>query len=145
MGYTHYWESYARKIPEGAVDIIREIVDKAYAAGVVQYEHDDKRPPVVSDTVIRFNGVGEGGHETFYFDVNDDYRASSGRPFAFCKTARKPYDDVVMRVLIVLKSYIRDEIQVSSDGRFGVEWQKARDDMASEYGLVTYVSEDLDV
>jgi hypothetical protein len=143
MGYTHYWESYAKRIPAEAVIIIRQILDKAYAAGVIQYEHDDPKPPVVTVTEVRFNGVGEGGHETFYFDVNDDYRASNGRPFAFCKTARKPYDDVVMRVLIVLRYYIRDEIQVSSDGQFSDEWQKARDEMASEYGLVTYVSEDL--
>jgi hypothetical protein len=143
MGYTHYWESYAKRIPAEAVDIIKEIVEKAYAAGVVQYEHDDPKPPVVTDTRIRFNGVGEGGHETFYFDVNDDYRASSGAPFAFCKTARKPYDDVVMRVLIVLKYYLKDDIQVSSDGQFDAEWQSARDEMAKEYGIATYVSESL--
>jgi hypothetical protein len=78
MGYTHYWESHTDRIPEKAVGIIREVLDEAYADGVIQREYDDTEPPLVSDTVIRFNGIDENGHETFCFSTNDQLQTSSG-------------------------------------------------------------------
>ena len=51
------------------VEILQELLGAAHAAGVVQYEVDDPRPPVVTETQVRFNGVGELGHETFVFDT----------------------------------------------------------------------------
>ncbi len=145
MGYTHYWENTAQIIPENALAIIREVVGTAYIDGVIQFEQDDKKPPVVSRSLIRFNGVGENAHETFYFDVNDDYRTGDGKSFAFCKTACKPYDAVVMKVLIVLKYFLRDELRVTSDGSFSEEWQSVRGEMADRYGVETYVDEQLTV
>jgi hypothetical protein len=143
MGYTHYWESYAMTIPDEAVTVIKALLAKAYADGVVQLEYDDPRPPVVTAEEIRFNGVGENGHETFHFNVHDELRSWDGTPFDFCKTARKPYDALVMRVLIVLKYHLQDRLQVRSDGGFTEEWQQARDAMRDEYGITTYVSEEL--
>ncbi|MDQ2784741.1 MAG: hypothetical protein M3Y58_07040 [Chloroflexota bacterium] len=145
MGYTHYWENSAMTIPDAALIVIREIVGAAYHAGLIQYEHDAAKPPLVSRTLIRFNGVREYGHETFFFDVNDDYRADDGRPFAFCKTACKPYDAVVMKVLIVLKSFLKDELKVTSDGSFAEEWAAVREEMADRYGIRTYINEELTV
>jgi hypothetical protein len=143
VGYTHYWENGASVIPDAALVIMRELLDRAFAAGIVQQEFDDPRPPEVTAARIRFNGVGDLGHETFCFDVADAYRTDSGRPFAFCKTNQKPYDAVVMRVLIVLKVFLKEAIRVTSDGGFAEEWQDARDELAARYGLVTYVAEEL--
>src|SRR5712692_8898617 len=102
MGYTHYWRNSAERIPAQAVMIIRDIVDQAYADHIIQYEYDAAKLPVVNKTEIRFNGIGENGHETFHFTVQDG-------TVAFCKTARKPYDEIVMKVLIVLKYVLKDE------------------------------------
>lgn len=145
MGYTHYWENTADTIPYEALVIIREIMGEAQSAGLIQYEHDEAKPPVVTEKMIRFNGVGDNGHETFCFNVQDDYRTSEGRRFAFCKTAEKPYDVVVMKVLIVLKYYLRDGLKVTSDGRFAAEWEDARAEMERRYGIGTYVDEQLGV
>ncbi|MGI8961523.1 MAG: hypothetical protein ACR2IV_17535 [Bryobacteraceae bacterium] len=145
MGYTHYWENTADAIPYEALVIIREIIEDAYKAGLIQYEEDDAKPPVVTEKLIRFNGVGANAHETFSFNVQDDYRTSDGKPFAFCKTAEKPYDAVVMKVLIVLKRYLRDGLRVTSDGSFAEEWEDARAEMEERYGIHTYVDARLEV
>jgi hypothetical protein len=135
MGYTHYWENYARDIPPKALAIIREIVFQAYRDGIIQYEFDAAAQPIVTNKYIRFNGVGGNGHETFHFNVDDYYRTSQGKPFAFCKTNQKPYDDIVMKVLIVLKHYLKDKVRISSDGLFAEEWKDARAEMASRFGI----------
>ena len=121
MGYTHYWhdEGEGDQIPADAVRLIRKITDEAHRQGLIQREHDDPRPPVVTAKVVRFNGVGELGHETFHFVPG---RTSC----CFCKTARKPYDAIVMRVLLVL-GYYRPELTIRSDGAFSNEWQPALD------------------
>ena len=77
--------------------------------------------------------------------MHDDYRTGDGKPFAFCKTAQKPYDDVVMKVLIVLKYFLRDRLRVTSDGSLSGEWETARTEMANRYGLSTFVAEELTV
>lgn len=145
MGYTHYWENVAKVIPDEALVIIREIVEEAHADGVIQLEHDRTGVPIVSERLIRFNGVGELGHETFRFDVDDDYRTERGSHFAFCKTNQKPYDTVVMKVLIVLKWALKDYVSIRSDGSFHEEWQAVRDEMSARYGIHTYVHEELTV
>jgi hypothetical protein len=146
MGYTHYWSIKEKLvIPARAQEIIQEILAEAYTAGIVQYEHDDRREPVVTDTLVRFNGVEENGHETFYFDITDTYTSSDGQHFAFCKTAQKPYDVVVMKVLIVLKCFLDTAVVISSDGSFQKEWEEIREYMHTTYNIRTYVHETLEV
>ena len=145
MGYTHYWRIKKQySMPVRAKEIIKEILAEAYKAGIVQYEWNDTKEPLVTDTVVRFNGVGENGHETFYFDVTDTYRGSDGQHFAFCKTARKPYDEVVMKVLIVLKYFLGDSVIISSHGSFKEEWKNTRDYMLNTFNIRTYVNETLE-
>lgn len=72
------------------------------------FEYDEpEREPVFSENLIRFNGVGDEGHETFVV-------TPSARDFEFCKTARKPYDTAVVAILCLLHHHT--EIEVSSDG-----------------------------
>jgi hypothetical protein len=132
-------------MPVRAKEIIKEILAEAYKAGIVQYEWNDTKEPLVTDTVVQFNGVGDNGHETFYFDIADTYKASDGQHFAFCKTARKPYDVVVMKVLIVLKYFLGDAVVVSSDGNFDEEWHETREYMLNTYNMRTYVDATLEV
>jgi hypothetical protein len=62
---------------------------------------------------VLINGRGDRGHEDFalreHFSQNIDQ-------FNFCKTARKPYDCVVVAALAILKHRLDDAIDVGSDG-----------------------------
>jgi hypothetical protein len=120
MGYTHYWTSNGSHdpLPPSALDTIKEVLQPAYQAGIIQREFDDSRPPLITATEIRFNGVGEQGHETFCFDSRDDSL------HGFCKTAQKPYDELVMKVLLIL-AYYRPGLTLNSDGFFAQEWLEA--------------------
>lgn len=132
MGYTHYWTDNGtnQAVPTPALRIIKTVTDRAYRAGIVQRGCDDRRPPLGTAQEIRFNGVGELGHETFFFHTD------SPDPFGFCKTACKPYDDVVMRVLLILACY-RPGFELSSDGAFDHEWIEALDWFNQTVGRAT--------
>lgn len=120
MGYTHYWTSNGSHdpLPQSALDTIEGVLQPAYQAGIIQREYDDSRPPLITATEIRFNGVGDLGHETFCFDSRD------ALPSDACKTARKPYDELVMKVLLIL-AYYRPGFELNSDGFFAQEWLEA--------------------
>jgi len=66
---------------------------------------------------LNFNGTKELGHEDFV--LREHYSENSS--FEFCKTARKPYDTVVVACLIVLKHYLKGQVEVSSDG-YSSDW-----------------------
>jgi hypothetical protein len=62
---------------------------------------------------------GDCSHETFLiepFEEQADYRKDEELVFAFCKTAFKPYDLIVIAALIILKHHFGDKIIVHSDG-----------------------------
>lgn len=129
MGYTHYWELDTESGPISfkpqEVDIFRKIL----LAGPVQFEDDIAQPPEITPYLVRFNGVGAEGHETFLLDLT-----KSG--FAFCKTARKPYDLQVMCCLIAVKSFLGAHITVSSDGDFdGPAWMRALKYMQDRFDI----------
>ena len=46
--------------------------------------------------------------------------------FAFCKTARKPYDLAVCLSLLRIKEIAPDAIELSSDGDWDIEWVNSR-------------------
>ena len=92
MGYTHYWTKSRNFTDEEWFDIMKgaaSVLTTAMASGItLVYEYDKPdQKPLVSNEVIRFNGIDEDGHETFYFDV-------CANDFEFCKTARKDYDEI---------------------------------------------------
>lgn len=124
MGYTHYW--YSREIPQENWDAIVKCIEHLFEKSPckIQYEWDNGKPPVAGKSIIRFNGVGDEGHETFYFERKPDENGSIVREdgvFAFCKTARKPYDTVVCAALCIIKHYAGDYVKVRSDGEKS-EW-----------------------
>jgi hypothetical protein len=63
---------------------------------------------------VRFNGFGDDSHETFSVLPTD-------HGFNFCKTAYKPYDDVVVAVLIALFRTCGPVVKISSDGNYS-DW-----------------------
>ena len=115
MGYTHRW-SIDRKFTDAEwielMEATCKIISKARNSYMIQlaWEYDEpQRKPEVSMELIRFNGIDEDGHETFYFKnkVTD---------FEFCKTNRKDYDAPVLAVLIAAKEIAPDAFDWRSDG-----------------------------
>lgn len=113
MGYTHYWTP-KRNVSKATWDIFRAGVAKIIEASDVPvcWECDEpKKPPQICEEVVRFNGVGEDGHETFLFVKEGQW--------AFCKTVRKPYDEIVVACLI-LAEHLKI-CEWSSDGEHGTD------------------------
>lgn len=131
MGYTHYW--YRKKdceMSDGKFMLMAETMQRIVrATGVkVQAEYDNDGRPAFSRRLVRFNGPGDDGHETFYLPrrhVQPDWQRNKPWVFAFCKTARKPYDLPVQCCLIVAKHFYEDHILIHSDGAEN-EWEDAR-------------------
>jgi hypothetical protein len=83
--------------------------------------------PEVGPEIISLNGVEGDAHETFLIEptaAKQDWEDKSDpKVFSFCKTACKPYDEVVTASLAVLKHHLGDALRVSSDGTFD-EWSE---------------------
>ena len=110
MGYTHYWSPSVALHDAGRAEAFKNCAKVIAAAGRdIAFESDEpKKRPVcdVDSGLIRFNGIGEDGHETFYFQY--------GGPWSFCKTNNKHYDIYVTACLLVLNHFGLADI--SSDG-----------------------------
>lgn len=137
MGYTHYWYR-PKAIPVATWEKFRADVclltntwNKAETPERrVAYEYDQPgKLPTANKNQVRFNGIGEGRHETFIIErvipkAEWDREKSDGTFFAFCKTAEKPYDTLVIACLLALHHYC-PYISVSSDGDDG-DWAKGK-------------------
>jgi hypothetical protein len=120
MGYTHYWKGPKRVSSRQFATIAWHCRLVVEHLGVpMQFESDEALPPVFTPKEIRFNGVGEAGHETFLIqrtNLSD-----------FCKTNRKPYDAAVCACLIVLRAHLGEKFIITSDGDDDEEgWPIAR-------------------
>jgi hypothetical protein len=159
MGYTHYYSrSYTEsdgkaeflKFREGAERIIIEAVASgvkiadAFGEKLGRWENTDAR--------VAFNGFDEEAHETFAWDATvpaarDSAIDNKRMFFNFCKTARKPYDAVVVACLLLLKDCYGDAVDISSDGDWS-EWQDGRALYQTVFGVEAvppYVVEDVQV
>lgn len=122
MGYTHYFPAQRDFTPDEFArlgDAARKIIAQA-SQGVTPVqlaaEYDDPtEPPQIDGELIRFNGAGEEGYETFYLP-----RCREGA--IFCKTAHRPYDVVVVAVLIAADTIAPGALTITSDGEPD-EWQ----------------------
>lgn len=123
MGYTHYWyQPVGKPIPPSIwariVKDVRKVLKVCKTPLLAEYDEPGTKPQITKD-VIRFNGVDQDGHETFFFERSPEqatHRAGEPEVFNFCKTARKPYDAAVCACLIVINEHAGDLVRVSSDG-----------------------------
>lgn len=134
MGFTHYWtfkpapRGDANRIEIRYHNALREcakIARKWNAEAVKDGPRDFERLSGFTAHTryglapgcyrgIEINGKGAEAHETF--TMPEHFRDAVENGFQFCKTARKPYDTVVTAMLAVLKHWLGDLIDVSSDG-----------------------------
>ena len=94
MGYTHYWTT-RESTPGEWLQMqaaAKKIISRARARGIAIAGYDGLRSPTVGE-VIDLNGRGDESYESFLLTPLVDRD--------FCKTDRKPYDAVVVALLIV--------------------------------------------
>lgn len=132
MGYTHYWKKVGaidEKRYKLALSKIRKLIelhkDNIPAGNTAGGYYSDclnerlgdcggDNPVSKADYIddICINGLGDMSHETFFLPVN----GFDLEEFQFCKTARKPYDVIVVACLVILKHYLGNSFKFSSDG-----------------------------
>ncbi len=120
MGYTHYWKSQRGIDPQRKavfLKAVRALLDQASCPNLAYESDETDKPPRIDEEAIRFNGIEENGHETFYLDLNKPI------DFAFTKTALKPYDMAVTAVLTLAHHFDPEWLEISSDGD-AEEWQE---------------------
>ena len=85
MGYTQYYYKKP-KLNKKTWDIFTtDVIQVLEGDPTIAWEHDQpSRLPQVDSKVVRFNGIGEQGHETFYFARNAPQEEINER-FAICK------------------------------------------------------------
>lgn len=151
MGYTHYWKlkrvpnkEQTRKAFMEIEALIETMPTKSETAGghyndcdVVLRGGTGEGKPEININEICFNGDAKKhlDHETFYFDFNNDKEIG----FAFCKTARKPYDQAVCLSLLSLANHI-EGFEFSSDGDKD-DWEPAIEFYLNRNG--NYISDNL--
>jgi hypothetical protein len=113
MGYTHYFRMPENFTNDEWDDFIARCLNLYnQLPDTIKLAREWDTPelgPEFNEAEVRFNGVGDEGHETFLIqrEGNDS--------FQFCKTAYKPYDLMVCACLIALKESA-PQCRISSDG-----------------------------
>lgn len=134
MGYTNYFKP-TRKVTEqefkqfvsACKKLYKNLPMKTNMAG--GYHEDDlleiaggngMGKPEFKSTHVCFNGKGELSHETFFIERESE-------KWDFCKTARKPYDLLVVACLIAATQFI--DYRFSSNGFYDYKGVKHIQDL----------------
>ena len=126
MGYTHYWHQ-KRDLTNDEWSILTTKVREILDATTVALESDilsNGTSYQVTDDIIEFNGFDDEAHETFIInrlkrersEWTDVEQYNRDGAFDCCKTAQKPYDEVVLAILLVIRDTLGEAFSVSSDG-----------------------------
>ena len=140
MGYTHYYErrrdvaAPADAYGRWAMDA-KAIVAAAEAHGIRIAGWDGGREqawPEFTEGYVSLNGWGDESCETFVWHAevqdNPEWRPQDEPYFYFVKTRQRPYDAVVVALLLRLKHYYGDAVEVSSDG----SWEECKNSFDGE-------------
>lgn len=111
MGYTHYFEQYANCPPDKFALIVADFSKIADDQAAYIRGPDGDGPPIISDSLIDFNGDSE--HEQDHEPMTIQMQSEG---FAFCKTASKVYDAAVVALLLIMAHYAPHIWRISSDG-----------------------------
>lgn len=110
MGYTHYWKQHRDFTDEEWADICAFANEVIHKSGVAIAGWDGFGFPEITGETIDLNGTDEESLENFSLDRKViDYST------IFCKTARKPYDVVVVAILIYVSKRC-DCLDIWTDG-----------------------------
>ena len=93
MGYTRYWERTEKPIDADLICYVCEVIEDCNDKGIAIRNWEGKGNPTVTFERIAFNGDRSLDHNHETFSIGKE------TGFNFCKTARKPYDYAVRKVL----------------------------------------------
>ena len=153
MGYTHYYTH--TKVEEDVWNKITKdcqlLIDGAEKEGVFVDGYGVEDKPIVNDDQVFFNGTDEGftmeDHKTG--EPDNSYETfvmnKSGSDFAFCKTARKPYDLIVCACLLAYVYHSEDTMDLRSDGFAGANYPTEDEWYAAEKYFNKITGHDLKV
>ena len=116
MGYTHYFSH--KTISQDKWDKIVKAVSKILNddSDILANGHGKfGTHPEITKGYISFNGIEDDAHETLRISRTPG-KSPLERDFNSCKTARKPYDSVVVKVLQTCKDIAPESFELSSDG-----------------------------
>lgn len=113
MGYTNYWTRTRKNIPEDFLEEVKTIIADCTSKGITICNGHGENEPIIKEDAVIFNGTQDNDlwHESFYITNSE----SELGEWQFCKTAEKPYDYAVKKVLEVAEKYGLVE-GVSDDG-----------------------------
>jgi len=121
MGYTHYMKMDKDLELSDDQKILLNYVMEDHKDLIDQTDGPDFQ---TEDHMIFLNGIGDEAHETFAVP-------RKAAEFEFCKTARKPYDIVVCKMLLILSqspgfTFSSDGIYKTDTGKltYDEEWQE---------------------
>jgi hypothetical protein len=161
MGYTHYWKLCNNIIHLGsghfrfrrateddvsqtdkrnfeiAFEACRHIVNE-FSHILAGWDGDPESELINTDTEIICNGIDDEAHETFYLN-RSLLQNSNMFGQSFCKTARKPYDRVVVLCLWICAKLCR-VFEFSSDGGDEVT-QADYTDVLESFGIIIYYTD----
>jgi hypothetical protein len=134
MGYTHYFTGL--RTDATFSKCIQDIIDVAQEHGIRVRDGWGDGEAIVTNTRVALNGDTDNGldHETFSISDGSD-------GFNFCKTARKPYDSVVVAILIL--AIVNEQPgweEIQSDGTWG-DWVDAHGGYDTPIGGVALYEE----
>ena len=99
MGYTRYWKRTDKELTVDFIEAVKEIIADCESKGIHICGGYGEGDPEVRFNKVWINGDASKDldHETIYFD-------NEPSDFEFCKTARKPYDYALRRILKVAEA-----------------------------------------
>jgi hypothetical protein len=149
MGHTHHWyraESLdVDRFSRWATDV--DLLLKHLPSTTNSYPgmqpricgYDGTGVPLITDNLVAFNGDAnqysphgiEMSHQGFWLSREYSHPSIDGQrwankrgwPYAFCKTARKPYDLLVVAGLVRLAYHFPEATEISSDGSDPDDWK----------------------
>jgi hypothetical protein len=113
MGYTQYWKhtGFTDEQWKKLLGFTMKTIQNTDIS-IVNGAGDSDTVAKLTERVITFNGENDDAHETFHL-------TKSSQDFEFCKTARKPYDEVVVAVMREAMT-LNPNFHPSSDGGWAV-------------------------
>jgi hypothetical protein len=135
-GYTHYFnpkKSFTTEQWDAIMTIAKKAISEAKAKGIVIAGSDGTGEPVITPSMIVFNGDASEDldHETFALTKKKGHGD-------FVKTARKPYDEVVVKILSFIHKNFPYTLELKSDGGMEVFNESVPTDETNKYLVKIY-------
>ena len=110
MGYTNYFKT-KREFTPTEWNVITNMAKHVISVSNVTIRNGEgKEQPIINDDEIVLNGCAYLGED------HEGFALTRMPCYDFCKTNRKPYDDVCMAILQFVQMTHREDIDLSSDG-----------------------------